>query len=505
MSDQTEFELETNISTDVICPTKGVASEPEELSLYALSGHPEIEEKSIKTLGPEILIVGPGFGRGSSREHAFVTLEQAGVRAIICIGGMFERIFKENCALGGIAIYEIPDQLNTVQQLQQAWKKDQIEKAYQDQIRPDIADSGGIIGYTLKRLKEKVEPVAICHNEVRPNHPMTAAEKILARRMSNVHPNSHGEKVVLPGDTGFIPVDFRMSYEAHGPLINLALFELTKNTVEGVEINDPSSIRLFQDHFAQRAREDPGSKQADFIRRQQKMAEKYRIPLCGLPAQEGYTPGICHTLTVEKALIGPGEIGVGTDSHTCTWGVLNSLSWGIGATHMASTMVTKEAFIEVPPTIKITLSGKLNQDTSPKDVALHLLSQDFIKEGASTGCVLEITGKELKNWILDMQLVICNMAVEARFMTAIITQLTPALRKHLERTRNMSAKKVEEKFIQSDPNADFLLEQTINLGEIKPMIALSGDPINTIPLSKLKKLLLLKPISAPVLEAIMMI
>jgi 3-isopropylmalate/(R)-2-methylmalate dehydratase large subunit len=199
------------------------------------------------------------------------------------------------------------------------------------------------------------------------------------------------------------------------------------------------------------------------------------------------TDGICHTLSVEQSLVKPGDIGIGTDSHTCSLGVLNALAWGVGATHFANTLVTNEALVEVPKSVKINLNGRLNSNATPKDLMLYILSQGFVKDGSSTNTVFEYDGEGLDNMTLGEQFVLTNMAVEGRAMTGIITRLTPALVDHLIKTTGLSEAEISEKFVTSDPKADYYKKMDINLEEVEPMVALPGDPRNGIPLSKLRK------------------
>src|SRR3990172_3068510 len=472
--------LAQNVSTDAIFPTRGATANFNSLGLYALSNFEPIKEGDLNSVRPKVLVVGNGFGTGSSREHAPIALKQAGIRKILCIGGRVERIFLENCLMSGIEVYEYPRTIDLAQGIEEAFENDRFEQTFQDRLRPDIARVGGISAYNRMRLEGKVEPMLIRHNEVGENHPMTAAEKILAANMVNVAGNEYDEKVVRPGDTGFVHLDYRMSYELHSPITATVL----ENELGDFEVRQPSTVHLFQDHSALFAIVDP--RFTKLIKLQKQIADKYGLRVYSPDFSDELTEGICHTLSIEKSLIGPGEVGIGTDSHMCSLGVLNALSWGIGATHFANTLVTNEALVEVPQSVKITLNGNLHEGTTPKDLMLYILSQEFVKDGSSTNTVFEYDGEGLDTMTLGEQMVLTNMSVEGRAMTGIVTRLTSALKEHLKLTRETSDQEIEESFVTSDEGAQYYKTLQVNLSDIEPMVALPGDPRNGIPLSQLQ-------------------
>ncbi len=474
--------LAQNISTDAIFPTRGATSDYTQYGNFALSNFNQIKEGDLMRIKPEVLVVGNGFGTGSSREHAPISLKQVGVKKIICMGGRVERIFLENSIMAGIEVYEHPHDIETRAELEEALKNDEIEQAYRDKLRPDIAQVGGISAYNRMRIEHRVEPIAIRHNEVDHDYPMTASEKILAEKMTNVLANIHNKRIVRPGDTGFVSLNYRMSYELHA-IINRSVLE---NELQGLGVVDPETVHFFQDHSALQVIIDP--KFAKLMEVQRNIAINNGFKLHTPSSDEQLTDGICHTLSVEQTLVRPGEVGIGTDSHMCSLGVLNALTWGIGATHFANTLVTNEALVEVPKSVKINLQGKFNANVTPKDLMLYILSQDFVKGGSSTNTVFEYDGEGLDGMTLGDQFVLTNMAVEGRAMTGIITRLTPALNDHLTKTTTMTVEEIGDNFVSSDPDADFYKNLNINLQNIEPMVALPGDPRNGIPLSKLPEI-----------------
>ena len=121
--------------------------------------------------------------------------------------------------------------------------------------------------------------------------------------------------------------------------------------------------------------------------------------------------GIEHALLPEKGLVGPGELIIGADSHTCTYGALGAFSTGVGSTDMAAGMATGEAWFKVPSAIKFNLTGKLQKWVSGKDVILHIIGMIGV-DGALYKS-MEFTGDGLKNLTMDDRLCMANMAIEA--------------------------------------------------------------------------------------------
>jgi 3-isopropylmalate/(R)-2-methylmalate dehydratase large subunit len=471
-----DINLATNISTDSIYPTKKV--EKNGHSQVALSGIDGIKVGDIARLSPSTLIVGPGFGSGSSREHAPISLSEAGIRTIICISpdktGKLERIFEENAAIAcGIDILYIHNEPKTVEDLVSFIEREEYERPYLDKLRPDIIRSGGLTQYNIQRLRAEVEPYQISHE----NQPQTAVEIIASRHMVNLRPNSAGQRIALTGDLGFLETSYSMSYALHSPIIAETL-DLFRSHFP--DLIFPDSIHLFQDHCAL-VHDDPRFQA--FIDTQVELAQQYGLRI--EDSQDGITDGICHSLAIERAYIKPGSVAIGTDSHTCTLGVLNSLAWGAGATAVANSWVTKESLVQVPDSVRIEFTGELNEEVTPKDVIQFIIGQDFVLNGSSTGTVFEFCGQGLNTWSIEAMAVLTNMAVEGRAMSGIVTQLTPAHLKYYNEHFAYSEEQTRQQFVTSNPDATYKHKLTIDLSLIEPMIALPSDPRNVIALSEL--------------------
>ncbi|MCL5970219.1 MAG: aconitase family protein [Patescibacteria group bacterium] len=469
------------VSTDGIIPSKAAGfQKPIDLAPFALSGVPGIGEEAVRLGDFNVVIAGAGFGCGSSREHAPKALKGAGIDFVVVAGGKAEKIFKENCLFsGGPVILEVEnaDQLNLALKKIREKKTEDIE-TNQDPLRSLIIANGGLFNFNKKRLSGEINLPQIEHKNS-PTRPMTAVEKILSKKMKNVDPDN---PVVRTGDTGFAEVDLRFSYEIMTKMLVDLINENYKADLPALII-DKGSIFLFEDHLVWAQKEHFRR----LINEQRKISEEEGLHLFkqkeGLPGSQG----ICHTLVLEKGLLLPGQVGIGTDSHTCSGGALGAFSFGVGTTAMANAFLTKEAFVEVPKTVKVEIEGELASDCSAKDVMLTLLSNPYVKTGNCIDKVFEFTGDGFKDWKLDQLFVLTNMAVEAGATTGIVTKPTEAVLSHLRKTSGKTKKELKKMFVRSDSDADFSHTIKIDLSRIEPMVALPGHPTNGVPLSELGK------------------
>ena len=181
--------------------------------------------------------------------------------------------------------------------------------------------------------------------------------------------------------------------------------------------------------------------------------------------------GIEHALLPEKGLTAPGEVIIGADSHTCTYGALGAFSTGVGSTDMAAGMATGLAWFKVPSAIKVTLKGKFQPYVSGKDVMLHLIGQIGV-DGALYKS-LEFGGEGVKELAMDDRFTISNMAIEAGGKNGIFP-VDDVTRAYLNGrvTREWEA-------FEADPDAVYEREVVIDLDQLRPTVALPHLPSNT--------------------------
>lgn len=181
--------------------------------------------------------------------------------------------------------------------------------------------------------------------------------------------------------------------------------------------------------------------------------------------------GIEHALLPEKGLVVAGDVAIGADSHTCTYGALGAFSTGVGSTDMAAGMATGEGWFKVPSAIKFNLIGKPSKWVSGKDVILHIIGKIGV-DGALYKS-MEFVGEGIKNLTIDDRFTISNMAIEAGAKNGIF----PVDESTIDYMKEHSTR--EFKVYKADENAKYDEEYTIDLSELRPTVSFPHLPENT--------------------------
>ncbi len=378
-----------------------------------------------------------------------------------------------------------------------------------DPISQDIVEYGGLLNYNKARLAGEVSPPALGTRAPSPSQAgsippreqdargpqagmpalqrsMNIVEKIIARH-AFVKAGTIGVESVKPGDALFAVADVRFSHEYVTPMA-ASLFTQALGTE--AKITAPESVFAFRDHLtflskvmSPKHREMGLLEKADGLATtQESFSERQGIKLYG-ENPDGGSEAICHNAVVEDLAL-PGQIVIGTDSHTCMAGVLGCFAFGVGSTDMANAWYTKDIRIRVPETVKYVLKGKKPGDVTAKDVMLVILASGYMKSSQGIGKVLEFAGEDLINWPMDERATLTNMAVEAGGFTGII-EPDEATLAYIVTMRGLDADEVRKGFVYSDPDAEYAAVFEIDLDEIRPMVALPGDPRNGIPIDAL--------------------
>lgn len=227
--------------------------------------------------------------------------------------------------------------------------------------------------------------------------PMTISEKILAEHA--------GLKEVEPGQLINSRVDLVLGNDITAPI---AIEEMHR--IGATKVFDPAKIVMVPDHFV--PNKDIKSAQQCQVLRQ--FAKDFQLP----HYFEVGEMGIEHALLPEQGLVLPGDLVVGADSHTCTYGALGAFSTGVGSTDIAAAMITGEAWFRVPETLKIVYHGKRRPWVDGKDLILYTIGQIGV-DGALYRA-MEFTGEAISNLSMDSRLTMANMAVEAGGKNGII-------------------------------------------------------------------------------------
>lgn len=279
---------------------------------------------------------------------------------------------------------------------------------------------------------------------------MTMTQKILAAHA--------GLDKVEAGQLIEAELDLVLGNDITSPV---AIKEMEKMNIDGVF--DKDKIALVPDHFVP----NKDIKSAEHCKCVRDFARRNEIT----NYFEVGEMGIEHALLPEKGLTVAGDVIIGADSHTCTYGALGAFSTGVGSTDMAAGMATGKAWFKVPAAIKFNLTGKLPQWVSGKDVILHIIGMIGV-DGALYKS-MEFTGEGIKNLTMDDRFTIANMAIEAGGKNGIfpVDELAVAYMKE-HSTRSYTV-------YEADSDAVYDQEYTIDLSKLRPTIAFPHLPENT--------------------------
>jgi 3-isopropylmalate/(R)-2-methylmalate dehydratase large subunit len=475
-----DLPLMSNISTDEITPGWVCFYYDETLGQFVYVGMREgaVQKDQVKNGGFAVVVSGLSKGCGSSRETAPYAEKAAGIQLVIAKS--IEKIYGQNSQNIGLLTstdFNLIDRIRRGEEI----PLPEFTKGL-DPISQDIVTYGGLFNYNKARLSGKISPPAITTTK----RPMTIVEKIIARHVF-VTAGKIGVEAVKPGDALFAVADVRFSHEYVTPMAESLFKQALGNDAR---VSEPESVFAFRDHLTFLGRVmSPKHREMGLLEKAQGLAttqesftSSQKIKLYG-ENPEGGSEAICHNAVVEDLAL-PGQIVIGTDSHTCMAGVLGCFAFGVGSTDMANAWYTKDIRIRVPETVRYVLKGKKRSDVAAKDVMLHILASEYMKTSKGIGKVLEFTGEDLKNWPMDERATLTNMAVEAGGTTGIIEPDEVTL-DYIVRTRGLDAEEIRKGFTFSDEDAEYAASFEIDLDEITPMVATPGDPRNGIPIHDL--------------------
>ncbi len=268
------------------------------------------------------------------------------------------------------------------------------------------------------------------------------SEKILAK--------ASGKKNVSPGEIVEAKVDMAMINEITGPLAIEAFHKI------GVKkVWDNKRIVMVLDHQVPA----DSVKSAELHKIMREFAKEQQIPNF---YDVGFG-GVCHQVMVEKGHVRPGELIVGADSHTCTYGALGAFATGIGSTEIAAVFATGKIWLKVPETIKINVEGSFQKFVTSKDLILNVIGQ--IGADGATYKAMEFAGSTIERLSVSERMTLCNMAVEAGAKTGIVNPDEKTLAYVKDRTSGLL------KPLKSDPDANYERIIDINVDGLEPQVA----------------------------------
>jgi 3-isopropylmalate/(R)-2-methylmalate dehydratase large subunit len=471
--------LRDDISTDEITPAHycfyfdETLGEIPYLGLKCGEQHP-IGRSDVKKGGFVCAISGKRRGKGSSREQSPYAEMCAGIQLVIAEN--IERIYKQNCQNLGLLTS------TNFSLIEKVRAGDEIPlsefTAGEDEITQQVIEYGGLFPFNVARMQKKVflPPIKTA------KRPMTIAEKIFARHMLD-EKGDVGVPSVKPGDTGFARADLRFSHEYVTPMAAI-FFE--RYVGKDAKVNDPSSILFFRDHltFLDEVISEEKKKlglldlASQLKLKQQDFAAKHGIKLHGELKDRKGSEGICHSIVLESYAL-PGQLNIGSDSHTPHVGAIGCIAFGIGTTDVFNSWITKDVRVKVPESVKIIIRGKKHPNVTAKDFILKILSLDYVRHGKALAKVMEYAGEAIEELSVDERATMTNMAAEIGGFTGIVAPDQKAVEFLVER-RCMDRKRAESLIegLYSDPDAQYAHTIELDAAEITPMVATPGDPGN---------------------------
>ncbi|MGA9391450.1 MAG: aconitase family protein, partial [Candidatus Sulfotelmatobacter sp.] len=471
--------LRDDISTDEITPAHycfyfdETLGEIPYLGLKCGSVSP-IGRGDVKRGGFVCAVSGKRRGKGSSREQSPYAEMCAGIRVVIAEN--IERIYKQNCQNLGVLTstnFLLVDKIRGGVDIPLS-----EFTAGEDEITRQVIEYGGLFPFNVGRMQKKVFLPPIKTEK----RPMTVAEKIFARHMLN-EKGEVGVPSVKPGDTGFAQADLRFSHEYVTPMAAI-FFE--RYVGKDAKVNDASSIIFFRDHltFLDEVISEEKKKlglldlATQLKLKQQDFAHKQGIKLHGELKDRKGSEGICHSIVLESYAL-PGQLNIGSDSHTPHVGAIGCVAFGIGTTDVFNGWITKDVRVKVPESVKIVIRGKRYANATAKDFILKILSLDYVRSGKALAKVMEYAGEAIEELSVDERATMTNMAAEIGGFTGIVAPDRKAVdflveRRGMERTKAQAM--IEGLF--SDEDARYAEVIELDAAEITPMVATPGDPGN---------------------------
>lgn len=291
--------------------------------------------------------------------------------------------------------------------------------------------------------------------------PMTMAEKILAAHA--------GLEEVLPGQLIECNLDLVLSNDVTAPI---AIKEFKKIGVE--KVFDPTKIALVPDHYVPN-KDIKSAEQAKMTRdfaREQGITHYYEVGCMGVE----------HALLPEQGVVGAGDLIIGADSHTCTYGALGAFSTGVGSTDAAVGYATGKAWFKVPESLLFNVEGELRPGVTGKDIILHIIG--MIGVDGALYQAMEFRGSAIEGLTMDERLSISNMAIEAGGKAGLIP-VDDVTRKYMDgRTERPYTE------YHSDPDAVYAKVYNIDAQDIVPTVAFPHLPSNTRPASEARDIVI---------------
>jgi 3-isopropylmalate/(R)-2-methylmalate dehydratase large subunit len=482
--------LRDNISTDEITPAYICYYYDETLGDFPYLGLKCGEEfpvvrGSVRKGGFVASVSGKRRGKGSSREQSPYAEMCAGIKLVVAEN--VERIYRENCQNLGVLVttdFSIIDRVRRGEELPLA-----AFTAGEGEITRGIIEFGGLFTYNVARLQGQVRVTP----PVTAPRPMTLGEKILARHwVVDLSTGQIGVPAIQPGDEGFVATDIRFSHEYVTPMAAI-FFEQLVGPHE--KVNDPGSVLFFRDHLTflgeamtpERVKEGLLDVALELEKKQRTFAEKQGVKLYGELTRLGLhgSEAICHSKILESHAL-PGQVIIGSDSHTPHAGAVGCVAFGVGTTAIFNSWITRDVRVTVPETVRVVVRGRKPDNVTAKDFMLEILRHPYVKSGQAIGKLVEYSGSAVEALSVDERATMTNMTAEVGGFTGYVAPDARTVA-YLMEYRGMSRAAAERccADLASDPDAAYCETIEIDAAGLRPMVALPGDPGNGLYIDEL--------------------
>jgi len=470
--------LRDDISTDEITPITSLLHYDERLGEHPYTGFKAgdarpIGQGAVRAGGFDVTVAGRRYGKGSSREHSPAAELAAGIRLVIAES--FERIYRQNADNLGLFTSTDFGLLDRIARGEEIDVEELV--AGRDRLAATILRSGGLLRYGHDRLLG-AESSAL--DGTTATGPQTLFEKIVRRHV--IRTPDTAEPAADAG--GFVRADFRFIHEYYTGMCSHLLH---KTFGRPAPLRDTGTIICFEDHLSYVHRSPahvgggliPDAHQLGAAHRE--FVAEYGLRNHGVLRGGEGSEGISHAMMAESYAL-PGQLIVGTDSHTPHSGSLGCVAFGVGTTDMANAMVTEAVRMIMPEVLRIELDGPIPRSVTAKDIILHLLALPSLKSGAGVGKVFEFAGSAIAELTTDERATLTNMTAELGGFTGIVAPDAETVR-FLRERRGVEFQ--VEPWMQSDEGARYAEVIRVDCAAIEPMVAAPGDPGNGRPLGEI--------------------
>jgi homoaconitase/3-isopropylmalate dehydratase large subunit/3-isopropylmalate dehydratase small subunit len=474
MKDLAVEDLLDEINTDVMTPAWVCFDyEPEKIARNAYAGlivedERLIPEGALADGGFEVIVSGQGKGVGSSRETAVQAEKFSGIK--LAVAASFAPIHARNNINQGVLMagHSVLERL----QAGQAVDLDAFTEGY-DPITRKIVEMGGLFPFTRALMADG----SLVPAPETSQRPMTMCEKILTRHLTC--PGDEA-RFVKPGDAVLVRVDGGYSHEFTTAQVHQFLTD--EFGADYAIASDPQKFAVFEDHLIyadEVARFKKFLPQIQVLRDMQVKFQEH-TQVRSYSAKQGRSPGICHQVAREH-FVDPGDFIQATDSHTCMGGGSNAYTYGVGTTEYSALVYSGVTTVVVPESIRFELTGELQPGVTAKDVMLHILMHHAKREETLDRC-MEFGGPGLATLSMDERATLANMATECTAKSGICEADDLALEWIAARREGMTVDDLRARAVAPDPGAHYDGGvHTIDLSQIRPLVAHPGDPDQGIP------------------------